>query len=61
MKLVASAPRYNVDVGSRVPAVARIVGRCLNFEFLNSIGIGDSDSGVKARVRGFVVPRRVVD
>src|SRR5438876_8270939 len=61
MKVVASAPGYNVDVRSRVTAIARIVSRCLNFEFLNCIGIGNGDAGVKTGVRSFVVTGSVVD
>src|SRR5262249_19158934 len=61
VKFVAATLGHDVYVGSGVPAITRIVSRCLNFEFLNCIGIGNCDAGVKTRVGGFVITRGIVD
>ena len=61
MELIASGLGDDVDVRAGIAAVARVVGRGLDLEFLNGIRIRDGDPDIDTGIRVIAGPERVDD
>src|SRR6266542_3225769 len=60
MKIVAPAPRYNVDVSPGVAAESSVVQAGLHLELLDSVGIGNGNASGKKAARLAVVDRQAI-
>ena len=61
MERIGSRLGYHVDIGARVAPVAGVVGRGLDFEFLDGIRIWNRDSSVNAAIAGTAAVCDVID